>query len=603
LRHGLTLPWSLLSGSRPTHRALVSACALCLFGSAACGPERSPASPEASLAAASRAQAEFRPLRARFFDADGQGRAGMLPRLNEFLTRFPADERAHDVRVYLAFAYVERGDRASARKLLAPILTGPSGSQRDFANVAQAAILARDGETASALALLDSLGGRIIDLDERYVYGEERARTAFMSENYEFTLRALLDWLVQAPPDRKERARKAATGLVDRVPTDALVAALGTLRPVEGTRQDVEEGRTWLIGTVVSRLTKVALERSSAPLARHLLEVAPAALRGTAEGKRLVELAASGTRAPAVAGRAVGLLLGLGSPLERRRASAISHGMTHALGTHDRPTSAAGVALIVRYGADDVPGAFTALAADGAALIVAGGDDESARRAAAQAETLRIPVLLLRPPEVPPRAEGFTFVLGVDDAVVLDTVAEALATRGARRLERVGPGGTPCDVEAPGPGRPRFPHAAWRKAGVDGLLVSGDAECATELARELAAAGHPIPLGLGLDAGQAYATLGRPAYVVKSGRFPEQTGEEGWYEALGHDAGVLASRALEALPSEGVARGEDVGALRQRARGGLERAEAELFTSTARGFKGARVLPRELSVLQGGPPR
>lgn len=603
MRHGVTLPWLLLSVPRSPHAFRAALCALGLVLVPACGPDKAPASPEASLAGASRAQAEFRPLRARFFDADAQGRALLLSSLNDYLTRFPTDERSNDVRVYLAFAYVERGDRGSARKLLAPILAGAAGSQRDFASVAQAAILAREGETERALAALDALGGRIIDLDERYVYGEERARTAFMSQNYELALRALLDWLVQSPPDRKARAQKAATTLIDRVPTDALVAALGTLRPTEGARQDVEEGRTWLIGAVVTRLTAVALERASAPLARHLLEVAPAALRGTVDGKKLVELAASGSRAPAVAGRAVGLLLGLGDALERRRAAAISHGITHALGTNDQPTSAAGVSLIVRYGTDDVPGAFTALAADGAALIVAGGDDESARRAAAQAETLRIPLLLLRPPEVPPLANGFTFVLGVDDGVVLDTVAESLAARGVRHLERVGPGGTPCDAEPAGPGRPRFPYPAWRKAGVDGLLVTGDAECAAELARELSAARLSWPFGLGLDAGQIFATLGRPTSVLKTGRFPEQTGEQGWYEALGHDAGVLAARALEALPLAGVARGEDVGALRERARGALEKAEAELYTSNARGFGGSRVLPRELAVLQGGPSR
>jgi hypothetical protein len=591
-----------LSARRSSSFFRLGVCAVLGVLAPACGPKEA-ASPEASLSGASRAQAEFRALRARFFDAGAQGRALMHAQLNDFLTRFPRDERSDDVRVYLAFAYLEGGDRASARKLLTPVLAGPAGSQRDFARIAQAAILAREGETKRALAAFDALGGRIIDLDERFVYGEERARTAFMSENYELALRALLDWLVQSPPDRKARARKAAATLIDRVPTDALVAALGTLRPVDSARPGMEEERARLVGAVVSRLTTVALERSSAALARHLLEVAPAALRGTPDGKRLVELAASGSRAPAVAGRAVGLLLGLGNPLERRRAAAISRGLTHALGAVDQPASAAGVALLVRYGTDDVPGAFTALAADGAALIVAGGDDESARRAAAQAETLRIPLLLLRPPQVPPLPNGFTFVLGVDDAVVLDTVAEALAARGSRKLERVGPGGTPCDAEAPGPGRPRFPHAAWRKAGVDGLLVTGDAECAQELARELAAEKLSWPLGLGLDAGQTYATLGRPAFVVKSARYPEQTGESGWYEALGRDAGVLASRALEALPIEGVARGEDVGALRERAQGALARAEADLATTTARGFGGARVLPRELSVLQGGPPR
>jgi hypothetical protein len=138
---------------------------------------------------------------------------------------------------------------------------------------------------------------------------------------------------------------------------------------------------------------------------------------------------------------------------------------------------------------------------------------------------------------------------------------------------------------------------------VDGLLVSGDAECATELARELAAARLAWPLGLGLDAGRTYATLGRPAFVVKAGKFPDDVGDSGWYEALGHDAGVLSARALEALPLAGVARGEDVGALRERAREGLERAEADLKTSAARGFGGARVLPREVSVVQGGPKR
>jgi hypothetical protein len=568
----------------------------------ACGSKEA-ATPDASLSGASRAQAEFRALRARFFDASAQGRALMLAPLNDFLARFPRDERSHDVRVYLAFAYLENGDRASARRLLAPVLAGPAGSQRDFASIAAAAILAREGDTKRALAAFDALGGRIIDLDERFVYGEERARTAFMSENYELALRALLDWLVQSPPDRKARARKAAATLIDRAPTDALVAALGTLRPANFARPGVEEERSRLVGTVVSRLTTVALARSSAPLARHLLEVAPAALRGTPDGKKLVELAASGSRAPAVAGRAVGLLLGLGTPLERRRAAAISRGVTHALGASDQPANAAGVALVVRYGTDDVPAAFTSLAADGAALIVAGGDDESARRAAAQAETLRIPLLLLRPPQVAPLPDGFTFVLGVDDSVVQDTVAEALASRGSQKIERVGPGGTPCDAEAPGPGRPRFPHAAWRKSGVDGLFITGDADCAKELARELAAEKLGWPLGLGLDAGQAYATLGRPTFVMKSGRYPEETGDADWYEALGRDAGVLAARALEALPLEGVARGEDVGALRERARGALARAETNLDTTTARGFGGGRVLPRELAVLQGGPLR
>jgi len=600
LRHAATLPWLLRLPLRRSS-SLVAALVTAAFVSPGCGGERPPASPDVSLAGGSEAQAEYRSLRARFFDADARGRAALIDPLRAFLARFPADERAGDVRSYLALGYVERGDRRKAHALLAPVLAGPPGSQRDFARVVEAAILSRDGENQRALAALDALGGRIIDLDERFVYGEERARAAFLAGNLSVALRALLDWLVQSPPDRLARARRTADTLLGLVPVDDLVAALGSLHPVPGASKDSERGRSWLVGAIVDRLSRVALERQSASLARQLLEVAPAALRGTPEGQKLVALASAGLRAPTVVGRAVGLLLGLSSSADRRRASAIGQGITVVLGASKGPaTSGPRVDLVVRYGTDDVPAAFTALAADGAALIVAGGDDESARRAAAQAETLEIPLMLLRPPEVPPLAAGFTFVLGLDDTVVEDVLTDALAARGLHRAERVGRGGTPCEIDAVAPGKPRFPLAAWKSAGVDALVLTGDTDCAGDVARELAAARKPWPFALGLDASHAYATLGRPTLVVQAGTYPEKAPPGGWYEALAHDAGALAARALEALPSAGVVHGEDVAALRRRVRDALATTDAELWTSEARGFGGARVLPRKLNVLAGG---
>jgi hypothetical protein len=110
-----------------------------------------------------------------------------------------------------------------------------------------------------------------------------------------------------------------------------------------------------------------------------------------------------------------------------------------------------------------------------------------------------------------------------------------------------------------------------------------------------------LVLALGLDSSLAYATLGVPTLAPAAGSYPANAPPGGWYEALGHDAGLLAARALEALPSEGLARANEVEGLHEKARDALASVEAELWTSTTRGFGGGRTLPRELSVTTGGP--
>jgi hypothetical protein len=580
-----------------TLSSLAVAGVLALFSG--CGGERQRGpQPVASLASAGDAQSEFRALRARFFDSRGAERAALVPRLDAFIARFPNDSRRDDVRVYLGWAYVERGDRQAARKQLVPVLLGPAGSRRDFARVAEAALLSRGGEAEAALRTLDQLEGRIVDLDERYLYGEERARAAFLAHRYAKALSALLAWLAQAPPDRQNHAQTTAAGLLDLVPASDLVMELPGLQRGAGgaTSGNYETARAWLRDTVLARLVRLALERSDSTLARRLLDQAPAALRATPEGQRLIELSAEGSKAPAVAGRAVGLLLGIGGPLERRRAAAVSSGITQALGSARQQAGGARVELLVRYDSDNVDAALTELFAEGAALLVAGADDETARLSSRRAEAARIPLLLLRPLAGAPESRGFTFVLGADAALVEQKLTDALSARGRSRVMTVGPGGVPCDAEPAGPGKPRFPLAGWRKDGVQALLVTGDAGCARDLAHELGGAREKWPLALGLDASEAFAGLGSQALTLKAGAFPEAAAGAGWYEALGHDAGVLAARALQALPEAGVARGESVRALHEKARDALANAEAELWTSQARGFGGKRELPRELGV-------
>ena len=558
--------------------------------------------PPVSLAEGSSAQAEFRLLRSLFFDADGPGRAALTPRLGEFLTRFPEDPRELDVRVFLAFARIEASDERGARAFLEPALRGADGPRKDFARVAEAAIFARAGEAPRAVQALRALDGKLVDLDERFVYGEERARAAFVAGAYDEAVEALLSWLVQAPLDRQNRARTTATALLNLAPTPDLVRALSILRRARESagRADLESARAWLTTTVAQKLTELALARSDAELARKLLDAAPVALRASPDGERLVALASGGAKAPAVAGRCVGLLLSLAGPLERRRASAIAAGVTRVLDSAHAAPGGSGVGLVVRYDTSDVDAALAGLAAEGASLFVAGNDDESARIAAARAEVLKIPIILLRPLQREPAAKGYTFVLGVNDGAVEQDLIQALDGDGRRERARVGPGGTPCDVEAEAPGRPRFPLATWKRTGVDALLLSGDVDCARDLAAELRAARDRTMLALGLDASAAYATLGVPTLAPTAGTYPTNAPAGGWYEALGHDAAVLAARALEALPAAGVARSNEVEALHEKVRDSLATTQGELWTSAEHGFAGGRSLPRTLGVTSGG---
>jgi FimV-like protein len=569
-----------------------------LFG---CASDPGRDAPDVALSSGVFAQSEFRTLRSRFFDGDATGRIALARSLESFLGGHNSGARAPQVRVFLAWAYMERGDRDKARKILDRVVAGPDGPTRDFARVAVATLAAREGKTKQALDAFEKLEGRLVDLDERFVYGEERTRAAFVAGDRKIAMGALLAWLAQAPPDRLERARTVAKTLLGLAPVGELALALrdlGVKDPM--TSPELGAARVWVTNTIIERLTRVAIDRADQDLARRVLDVAPAALRGTPDGQKLVKLSTSGTKAPAIAGRAVGLLLDLGDATRRRRAAAASAGMTRALGSADGATGGKSVELIVRTASARVEDELAELASEGAALFVAGIDDESARSASAFAESHGIPVLLLRKPPVAVSGAGYTFVLGLGDAEIERALDEALSAKGFRRTERVGPGGVPCEPDTPVFGGPRFPLGEFRKNAVSGLVVTGDALCARDLAGEVKSTKSSFLLALGLEASEAYATLGVPTLVVSTGGYPDNAPHGGWYEALGHDAALLAARALEALPREGLVRGGSVEVLHEKARDALARAEAALWTSEARGFGNARVLPRKLGVVEGG---
>jgi hypothetical protein len=86
--------------------------------------------------------------------------------------------------------------------------------------------------------------------------------------------------------------------------------------------------------------------------------------------------------------------------------------------------------------------------------------------------------------------------------------------------------------------------------------------------------------------------LGLRAWIGARGRAPS------WFEALGRDAGVLAWEGVRSLPEQATEDPREVRARRAAATDAIAAAATELWTTEARGFEGARVLPRHVVVRE-----
>jgi hypothetical protein len=555
--------------------------------------------PAASLAASPAAQTEYRSLESDWNAMAPAERLGLEPRLREFLHTHGDDPRAQVVRVYLGWVLIERGRLAEASEVLAPVREGPAGVTRDFAQVADAAILLGRGQPERALFVLRALDGKLIDPAARLAFAELHVRAALGARRWHEALEAMVDWIADAQPETAERAQRAIEAWLPRVPPGPAERSLGELQRGGSEQNPVAQrapARAWLARALRARLSAVALERADAALARRLLATAPATARKSEVGQMLARLTAGVTARPQVAGRAFGLVLSVGSAELRRRSAAVAAGVTRALGLLDSSRGAPSVRLITRDEAGTeaaMSEALASLAGDGAVMLAAGLGRAGADQARAYAEGAHIPVLLLYPPTRADPAPSYTFVLGADPEEALGLLTGELGRLGARRIARVGGDGAPCGLD---------PMA--KREGVDALVVLGNADCTRELSRELGVG--RVRLGLGLDTSELFASMrSDPALLaVGAGRFPQGLSDSppSWYEALGHDVAELVRTALNDFPTERVDDTRSVSGLHQRAQAALLGAEADLWTTERRGFGGARRMARAWTVVTGAAP-
>jgi hypothetical protein len=573
--------------------------------------------PVPALAGDESSQEAFHRIEARWVDGALELRATLEPELRAFLTRFPDDDRARTVELHLAWLELERGHTAQAEVLANDVRRGPPGAVHDFADVAFAAILRREGRFAEALALLEPLRGKIVDSDDRAVHSEELVRTLVALRKFGDAIVAMLDWADQAPASDRENAVASIQALIRETPTPALEAGLAALaeQDREGGADDRStrsEARRWLYEAVRTRLERVALADRDPELARRLMESRRMNLGHEDVEQALSELADESSVAPRVAGRAIGVVLDVTDDAAKRRSAEVVAGMTRALGLPASASRPESVRLVTRDADErsDVERALAGLAGDGASILVAGVSDDSAIAASVFAERAHIPVIVLaRPPNLVPGP--FTFLLGESVLDAEKTLDQALVSLGSRSTARVGPGGASCDAVPESAGAPRFPVRQWKHDSVDTLVFLGDPECARDAALEAASAGVIARLLFGLDAG-ALVDVPGSKFVLSAGRFPfgsaplsdEETAwvkrwgsPPSWYETLGHDAAVLGSAVLASFP---LARIDDralVNGLHQRARDGLLVAHATLWSTLAAGFDGKPAVQREFRVV------
>ena len=176
-----------------------------------------------------------------------------------------------------------------------------------------------------------------------------------------------------------------------------------------------------------------------------------------------------------------------------------------------------------------------------------------------------------------------------------------------------------CDIPAARAGEARFPITQWQAGKTRAWIVSGSAECATDLVTELSSARAPGVVALTLEAaallrsGPGLRIVSAQAGVVPTTepsdprdgevrRFSAALGHAGWWTALGRDAATLARTALLQLPLGSVSEARAVAERRAAARDRLSAARARLWTTEVAGWSDDRTMKRTLCAIDT-PPR
>jgi len=578
-------------------RSVLLFVASCLLGLACSGKTQVEHPPIVPLTSSIEAQTELRGLQASFAQSTRAERLGLEKRLLAFETRFPRDALTPVADVMLAWIALERGDIERAKTLAnkAYEATNKRGTTADLATMIEGAAERRAGNAEKAYKKLVPLLGKLIDAHARAFLNEEVTASALGAKRYDKAIDLMLVWLSEAGVEERAEVRVKLAELLAGIPPAALLPVLEARRrdhpEPQGEELDVQQ-------SLAQRLAEAAIAARDSALAARLLGSSGPLLSGKADAIAELAVGASGARVEAPT---LGLVLPLRTDETRRRGTQVASGVAFGLGL---PGSAA--RLVTRddqgriEGVDD---ALEGLSSDGAAIVIAGVDREEATIAAKFAARESIPVVLLSAPAADTPPSPFVFVLGEEPERVRKALVAALPTKG--QLVWVGDRGS-VDMSKPESFECQSPPPAWR--GIGGVAVYGS--CVPDIL--LATSGSQVRVAVGLDL--EGVTLPKGTLAAVAGVYPvdpratQNPSLQAWlkvhpdppsfWAGLGRDAAVLAWIGVQVLPTEGTKDPKEVKARREKAAQALAEASGELWTSEAKGFGGARVLPRTIAVRE-----
>jgi hypothetical protein len=596
--------------------------------------------PTASVASSKEAAAAFAPIRDAWSPTPGD-RIKLEPQLVAFVARFPGDGLAPLVRAYLVFALIDMGDLGEAAIQLKRLDGLAQGSTNDLAEIARAKLLRLQGHADAAFDRVRALVGKLVDPVSRAILSEEVSLDAVGAKR-DYEAIAYMDaWLRNASEEDHDAVRDEVTAVIAKEPDLVLQNVLRATRagPQSGYGREIQR-------IITERLGAVALERNDPDLARWLVSgESSAPLLGTEEGA-LGELATTKRGLSNIDGRTIGLVLPTGSTDLRDEAAAIMRGAAWALDLpRDDPAKGDRTKLATRDDGGDanrVEPTMSELAGEGAAVIIAALDPASAERAVQWGERNHVAVIVLAVPATsrdagaPDARREWSFVAGMSRDAEIGALAEELVSRAVVKIVPiVPPSGSEailalakgsvelqppvaCDTAAAQSGEAHFPVDDWKASRVHAWLVDAPSECARDLVREIGGRALDDTVALTLDA--AGTTARAPSVkllAVRVGDIPvtvaaadavadpeirawyaREGAPPNWWAALGHDAALLARSSVAALPLDASVEPQEVARRRLAAKDALAAARAHLWTSEARGFSPAHVLPRDAKVVE-----
>ncbi len=527
-----------------------------LPSSLACGGSNPTVTPVPALSQSAPGQQAFRALSDRWHTARPDDAKTLSDEFRRYLMQYGTEDQSRLARAYLAWLDVTSGNLVEARELIEVTRRGPPGRARDFALVAEAALLLKHGHAHEALKLLRPLQGKIIDSTERYCATQELVQSAMGANLYAESLSHAVAWIRQAKPQQRASVRQAIRTLVTRIPTRYLEKALETERPDPARHRDplVLIEQQWLHQVIGAQLASIAVQQKDATLAKRVLEdEAPVGTSGNRA--ELVRLASGTGENAMIAGHTIGVVLNMNSAQSRRRSSQTVTGLSLALDQlqHDTEPNER-VRVLFTDDTVDLAQSLADLAASGASVLATGFSEEEATNAARYAARVRIPVLLFVRPRI---VSNYAFVLGVGDE------EQRQLAGGKDNPDAAWVSELECEVAAESPKATGFPLAKWAAEGRTSLYLLGDAACSQRALTEMRNTDFAPQVWFGLESAHLWPgpTVQR-FHTLTAGHFPLQVGstqestefakllghQPTWFETLGRDAAQIVVQSIGPLP-------------------------------------------------------